>query len=685
MKKTKKKGFTVVELVIVIAVIAILAAILIPTFVSLVRKADTAADIQTVRNLNMIIVAEGADKGGIKTAHDAIIAASENGYDVTHVTPTEDGRTIVWDGGNSRFALLDEEGKEVYPKDDKTGTPKANLFVVSNTYPADGFNGYGVYLTKDCTLTEIEATTGVDVGYNTEIVKVTYSGTDEVIIRTDAELCTFNMTSGTVNHYGVALNAVVSGGTYNCFATLMDGQYASNDEITKLFAGGFGTEERPYLIATSEQFMNIESLSTEMETNGVPQYIKLVADVETNTAINTMFLGELDGDGHTITFNPENWNWPGLFQGTKNGDATFKNFTYVCENEVAPIAYSAAYNYTGGTITFENITATSANPGEVLELVYNYVSPFLCNTYEGNVVFRNCVNEISYSTTGNYNGIFIGNYPQSNWSEWEDGARTYPTIVFENCINKGTVSGINVGFFIGNDTAYAGPAKIVTSADYKNAYSNGRGIAYYISGCSNEGVIIGTKTASAFSSKDNGTSETSASYISINEALTDAQFHSGMMFVATTTDMSLSLNNNIITINPSSNADVDKYVMQLVMYGRSNEPGGAPQFIIEYDIDKNAIDTTSFKYITGIIVDREYEEANAITYAELVATYGEKATVQFKYVEVDNGDGSITLVVNSNDPESKVYFGTGSPDYNLYAQSHGATVGSVQYRNGEIN
>ena len=47
MKKTKKKGFTVVELVIVIAVIAILAAILIPTFVSLVRKADTAADIQT--------------------------------------------------------------------------------------------------------------------------------------------------------------------------------------------------------------------------------------------------------------------------------------------------------------------------------------------------------------------------------------------------------------------------------------------------------------------------------------------------------------------------------------------------------------------------------------------------------------------------------------------------------------
>ena len=34
MKNLKKKGFTIVELVIVIAVIAVLAAVLIPTFVT---------------------------------------------------------------------------------------------------------------------------------------------------------------------------------------------------------------------------------------------------------------------------------------------------------------------------------------------------------------------------------------------------------------------------------------------------------------------------------------------------------------------------------------------------------------------------------------------------------------------------------------------------------------------------
>ena len=42
--KQKKKGFTIVELVIVIVVIAILAAVLIPTFTGLLQKAKLSAD-----------------------------------------------------------------------------------------------------------------------------------------------------------------------------------------------------------------------------------------------------------------------------------------------------------------------------------------------------------------------------------------------------------------------------------------------------------------------------------------------------------------------------------------------------------------------------------------------------------------------------------------------------------------
>lgn len=47
-----KRGFTIVELVIVIAIIAILAAVLIPTFSSLVQSVQMASDTSLITNLN---------------------------------------------------------------------------------------------------------------------------------------------------------------------------------------------------------------------------------------------------------------------------------------------------------------------------------------------------------------------------------------------------------------------------------------------------------------------------------------------------------------------------------------------------------------------------------------------------------------------------------------------------------
>lgn len=49
---TNIKGFTLVELVIVIAVIAILAGVLIPTFSNIIEKANASNDISLVRNIN---------------------------------------------------------------------------------------------------------------------------------------------------------------------------------------------------------------------------------------------------------------------------------------------------------------------------------------------------------------------------------------------------------------------------------------------------------------------------------------------------------------------------------------------------------------------------------------------------------------------------------------------------------
>ena len=64
MKKNikKKKGFTLIELIIVIAIIAILAAIAIPNFLSIQRKSRVKADIasaKTIYDATSALIAEG--------------------------------------------------------------------------------------------------------------------------------------------------------------------------------------------------------------------------------------------------------------------------------------------------------------------------------------------------------------------------------------------------------------------------------------------------------------------------------------------------------------------------------------------------------------------------------------------------------------------------------------------------
>ena len=61
MKKTNtKKGFTIIELVIVIAVIGILAAVLIPTFSGVIEKANESAAMQAARNEYEVYLSEHA-------------------------------------------------------------------------------------------------------------------------------------------------------------------------------------------------------------------------------------------------------------------------------------------------------------------------------------------------------------------------------------------------------------------------------------------------------------------------------------------------------------------------------------------------------------------------------------------------------------------------------------------------
>ena len=64
MNKTNKKGFTLAELLIVVAIIAVLVAIAIPVFTSQLEKANQATDAANIRAAYAEAAAESITKDG---------------------------------------------------------------------------------------------------------------------------------------------------------------------------------------------------------------------------------------------------------------------------------------------------------------------------------------------------------------------------------------------------------------------------------------------------------------------------------------------------------------------------------------------------------------------------------------------------------------------------------------------
>ena len=82
-KKNNRKGFTIVELVIVIAVIAILATVMVPTFGNVIDKAKNSALVQELKNEYtefMIKMADDDTVTGYDFSDDEVIIKIEDDY-----------------------------------------------------------------------------------------------------------------------------------------------------------------------------------------------------------------------------------------------------------------------------------------------------------------------------------------------------------------------------------------------------------------------------------------------------------------------------------------------------------------------------------------------------------------------------------------------------------------------------
>ena len=210
MKLNKKKGFTIVELVIVIAVIAILAAVLIPNISKLVKKANQSADESLVRNLNTALSID-AEKHTTMSA--ALKAALDNGgYDVAKIVAKNDGAKILWDSLNDCFVYMKKGAdKPTYLPNTKTvaDVKDWNFFEILEEMPTDmSKQKYSIYLAgSGKTVEAATVSVGFDAGENT-VKNLTYKNdsatAQDVIIRTNGGTLTVNAPKDVVRHFGAS-------------------------------------------------------------------------------------------------------------------------------------------------------------------------------------------------------------------------------------------------------------------------------------------------------------------------------------------------------------------------------------------------------------------------------------------------------------------------------------------------
>ena len=266
MRRNYKKGFTIVELVIVIAVIGVLSAILIPVFVNLTMKANIASDDSLIKNLNTALKMQEQEVDDKKneTLQDAIDDLIKEGFILENLV-SKSGKYLLWNQDKNEFVLNKENTYS-----------GAKYWQTVDKLPEYSNQKYSYYASKEFDRILVDLKYGFDVGYNDGLTGIYYIGNDEeaqsVSFRTKGGTLTINSSTDDVKHFGSSAPT-----TLNIISAKSYFEYGSVNQINikngkLIFTNAKEAKVNSvYLLKTDDNYNNIVLASQRNAT--MPSFI----------------------------------------------------------------------------------------------------------------------------------------------------------------------------------------------------------------------------------------------------------------------------------------------------------------------------------------------------------------------------------------------------------------------------